>query len=143
MEIEHGISHEKMSKKLFLMDISFIMEKKSFYIRFQEKHFCFRKCEDIFCCPRTENPPLLCITSYLQISAISCPKSSYQLKQIKKLIIIGLGEIWLKTWSDMIFCLQLIQTEEVLPQVCITILFVPSTSTTPVYKRLICSALPM
>lgn len=30
MEIEHGISHEKMSKKLFLMDISFIMEKKKF-----------------------------------------------------------------------------------------------------------------
>lgn len=37
----------------------------------------------------------------------------------------------------MVFWLQLIQTEEVLPQVLITILFVPSTSTPPAYKRLL------
>lgn len=49
---------------------------------------------------------------------------------------IGLGQIRLKTWSDVMFWLQLMQTEEVLPQV-LPILFVPSTSTLSAYKRLL------
>lgn len=59
----------KNPKEFFKKNLSFIMEKKKFlYPILGEALFFSSKCKDMFCYPQTENLPLLCITSYVQIS---------------------------------------------------------------------------